>query len=183
MPNRYFIAIIPPEPIEKEIFKLKTEVSQHYFSHAALKSPSHITLHMPFTLEKKVECRFLENINEWNIYSPAFHLELSGFSHFRSKVIFISVIENQTLNKLREVVVDYMKLNFNIFNQADDRKPFHPHITIAFRDLKKNQFDLAWNNFSSRVFNANFTCESVWILKWNNQEWIKLKEIKLINCI
>jgi len=52
--GRYFIAIIPAEPWYSEALQLKKEVRDVYESKGALRSPPHITLHMPFrwTLKK-----------------------------------------------------------------------------------------------------------------------------------
>ena len=55
MPNRYFIAIIPPEPIHDQIVNIKKDISTKHNTYAALKSPPHITLHMPFNLEHNKE--------------------------------------------------------------------------------------------------------------------------------
>ena len=46
--SRYFIAIIPPSPILEEVQEIKNYFKDKYESRAALNSPPHITLHMPF---------------------------------------------------------------------------------------------------------------------------------------
>ena len=53
--KRYFLAIIPPEKIEKEIYGLKELVADKFHSKAALRSPAHITLHMPFLWKEAKE--------------------------------------------------------------------------------------------------------------------------------
>jgi hypothetical protein len=44
----YFIAHVPEEPVFADLMALKTAVRDLYGSKAALRSPPHITLHMPF---------------------------------------------------------------------------------------------------------------------------------------
>ena len=51
--NRFFIAIIPPEPVYTEALNWKHFFAEHYQSKAALKSPPHNTLHMPFVWKKR----------------------------------------------------------------------------------------------------------------------------------
>lgn len=53
--NRYFIAIIPPSPIESDVLALKNFFKEKYNSKASLNSPPHITLHMPFLWKEKKE--------------------------------------------------------------------------------------------------------------------------------
>ena len=64
----YFIALVPPEPIFTEVEELKNYFSQHFESSAALKSPPHITLHMPFRLKDDKEILLVEHL-EKNYYS------------------------------------------------------------------------------------------------------------------
>ena len=52
----YFIAIIPPEKIRREIEELKKKISVAFNTKRALNSPPHITLIPPFRTE-------LDNLN------------------------------------------------------------------------------------------------------------------------
>jgi 2'-5' RNA ligase len=49
----YFIALIPPEPFFSEVLGLKNEVKDRFNSKAALNSPPHVTLHMPFRFKER----------------------------------------------------------------------------------------------------------------------------------
>jgi 2'-5' RNA ligase len=42
---------------------------------------------------------------------------------------------------------------------------FHPHITVAFRDLKKQKFIELWENFISKEFNESFNYEGFCLLR------------------
>ena len=46
--KQYFVALIPPSPVYEEAQALKEYFREKYNSKAALNSPPHITLHMPF---------------------------------------------------------------------------------------------------------------------------------------
>ena len=50
-------------------------------------------------------------------------------------------------------------------------RPFHPHITIAFRDLKKPMFYEAWEYFGGLKFNGRFSVEEVNLLKHEGGKW------------
>ena len=93
-------------------------------------------------------------------------------------MIFINVNKSKELSNLQKNVVEFMKTEFNIFNQAEDLRGFHPHITVAFRDLKKNNFYSAIKEYSVIEYEADFVCDAIHVLKWFDSEWKSIKEIK-----
>ena len=58
----YFIAIIPPSPVYEEALELKKYFKEQYGSKAALNSPPHITLHMPFLWNEEKEKKLTERL-------------------------------------------------------------------------------------------------------------------------
>ncbi len=175
MNQKYFIAIIPPEPVFSEVEKIKLEISQKYNNKSSLRSPAHITLHMPFEMKAEKEEGLLEKISEFK-FSPSFKVRLKDYSCFEPKVIFIDVEKNETLNVLQKELVFHIKSNLNIFNQYEDVRAYHPHVTIAFRDLKKQDFYLAYQEYKTRSFGAEFSVNSFFLLKHTGKVWLPLKE-------
>ena len=175
MNQKYFIAIIPPEPVFSEIEKIKLDISQKYNNKSALRSPAHITLHMPFEMKESKEENLLQTISQFK-FSSAFKIELKNYSCFEPKVIFIDVVKNETLNALQKELVFHIKSNLNIFNQYDDKRAYHPHATIAFRDLKKTDFYLANEEYKAKTFSAEFKVSSFFLLKHNGKVWLRHKE-------
>ena len=152
MKAKYFLAIVIPEPFQTEIIGLKQYVCDNFNSKGALRSPAHITLHMPFEWKEEKETVLLEKLNEFNFTEPL-SIELKNFSCFEPRVVFIDVLQNQILADLQKELVQHVKLNLNLFNQANDRRGFHPHVTIAFRDLKKPRFyEFFYHNQSDLSF-------------------------------
>jgi 2'-5' RNA ligase len=180
MANKYFIAIIPPLVLSSQITSIKEEIREKFNSSASLNSPPHITLHMPFTLDKSKEERFLNGILNWQVKIPTFNIQIKNFSCFKPRVIFLDILNDKNLQGLKNHVVDYMKLRHNIFNQSDDDRPFYPHITIAFQDLNKEKFYDAWELFSKRKYEEEFICNSFWVLRRNDKTWTPIKEIFLM---
>ncbi|HWY12703.1 MAG TPA: 2'-5' RNA ligase family protein [Bacteroidia bacterium] len=172
---KYFIALIPPEPVFSETEKIKLEVSQKYDNKSALRSPSHITLHMPFEMKIEKEESLIQKLSEFK-FSPSFDIRLKNFGCFEPKVIFIDVVKNETLSSLQKELVFHIKSNLNIFNQYEDKRGFHPHLTIAFRDLKKENFYLAFKEYQSKIFEANFSVRSFFLLKHDDKRWNPFKE-------
>lgn len=175
MNQKYFIAILPPEPTFSEIEKIKKDISQKYNNKSALRSPAHITLHMPFEMKTEKEKILVQKISEFKFSAP-FKIQLQNYSSFEPKVIFIDVVKNEILNVLQKELVFHIKSTLNIFNQYTDKRAYHPHITIAFRDLKKTDFYLANNEYKNKSFEDEFTANSFFLLKHTGKVWLPFKE-------
>jgi len=165
--NKYFIAIIPPEPVAGEIYKIKEYVRDQYKSKASLNSPTHITLHMPFEWEK--EERLVSTLQKFEF--AKFDIELKDFGCFEPRVIFVDVVRNEILQKMQSRLISFCKAELNLFNAGYRDQPFHPHVTIAFRDLKKPMFESAWSEFKSKQYSATFECRRVSLLKHDGKYW------------
>ncbi|MEQ9466987.1 MAG: 2'-5' RNA ligase family protein [Ekhidna sp.] len=171
MESLYFIAIVPPADIQDEITKLKHEVADKYDSKHALRSPPHITLHMPFKWKDK---RFFELegvMKKLNDGLNPFRTELKGFDFFEPRVVFVNVVDNEDLNQLQKQVVDLCRKELKLDNANYKNRPFHPHVTIAFRDLKKPIFYEAKKEFELRKVGFEFRVEKVALLKHDGMKW------------
>jgi 2'-5' RNA ligase len=175
--QKYFIAIIPPEPVYSEIELIKKDVSVKYSNKSALRSPPHITLHMPFEYKTEKEAVLFSALESFS-FTDQFTIHLHNFSCFEPKVVFIDVMPNETLSNLQSSLVQHIKVNLNIFNQAEALRGFHPHITIAFRDLKKTSFYEMMAEYKEKQFTANFKVSSFFLLKHTGKHWLPYKEFK-----
>ena len=173
--QKYFIAIVIPEPFQTEIVAFKQLVKEKYNSKAALRSPAHITLHMPFEWKEEKEGALIDTLPQFS-FKEDIMIELQNFSCFNQRVIFVDVIKNEQLVNLQNKLVNYVKKNLNLFNQSDDMRGFHPHVTIAFRDLKKQLFHEAFTYFKTQSYSASFKVNSFCLLKHTGKEWKEHKE-------
>lgn len=172
---KYFIAIVPPEPVFSQIENVKQIVSIDYQNKSALRSPAHITLHMPFQWKEEKENILIEKLREFKTPTE-FEIQLKNYSGFEPRVLFIDVVKNNLLEELQKNLVQHVKLNFYIFNQADDMRGFHPHVTIAFRDLKKELYYKAIKEYQKKTFEAEFICKSFCLLKHTGKHWLVHEE-------
>jgi 2'-5' RNA ligase len=177
--KQYFIALIPPSPIFDEAQALKVHFRETYHSKAALNSPPHITLHMPFLWHEEKEKKLLAKLHDFARIHDPIKVCLDNFSSFPPRVIFLNVAESDALDELQKKLHRYFKRELDIFNANWQDRPFHPHLTLAFRDLKKQQYHLAWQEFSGREYKAEFVADKITILKHNGKLWDVLKEFTL----
>lgn len=167
--NRYFIAILPEEKLASKITNIKRHFVEVYESKGALRSPAHITLHMPFLWKEKKEAKLINLlVHTTNVNS--FEIELDGFGAFTPKAIFIKNKPSAELNALQEKLTRFTWREMKLFNPTHNRG-FHPHITVAFRDLKKADFYEAWPKYEEKSFEGSIEVNSFWLLKHDGKLW------------
>ncbi|HEY3402123.1 MAG TPA: 2'-5' RNA ligase family protein [Ohtaekwangia sp.] len=169
--KQYFIALIPPPPVYDDALRLKNYFRDQYNSKASLNSPPHITMHMPFRWKEAKENDLIESLRGFSLGRSSFKLQLLNFGAFAPRVIFIDVTPHEELARLSKELHRFCKRDLNLFNAAYKDQAFHPHLTLAFRDLKKPMFLKAWEEFQERKFSASFTVDKLVLLKHNGKVW------------
>jgi 2'-5' RNA ligase len=178
--QKYFIAIVAPEPFQTELMELKHLVKDKFNSKGALRSPAHITLHMPFEWKEEKEAVLINALQQFT-FEKNCSIDLQNFSCFEPRVLFVDVLKNELLEKLQSELVVYAQKELRLFNQVNDMRGFHPHVTIAFRDLKKEKFYQALDYFKAQTYTASFQVKSFCLLKHTDKEWQVYKEFVFTN--
>jgi 2'-5' RNA ligase len=171
----YFIAVVCPQQIDEKILEYKHWMRDRFGCKAALKSPAHLTLIAPFWLEETKEPELLNVFDAFSTNIPAFVVKLNNFSHFSNRVLFVHVDTNEPLAMLQSEVETWFHQHFSNEIKLDQR-PFHPHATIANRDMSPPTFLKAWQHFSKEDFNALFTVSSISLLKLSPGKWNVIRE-------
>lgn len=172
---RYFVALVPPEPYFTEAFVLKKEVEDRFGSKAALRSPPHITLQMPFRYKEQKEAKIFEALASFGKRFHPFAINQQGFGFFEPRVVFINVEKSTELEQMQKEMLRHLRKALNIDSSDYKNRGFHPHMTIAFRDLKKEAFYEALEHFSSKELNWTWTATELALLKHNGEAWEVLK--------
>jgi 2'-5' RNA ligase len=170
MPRLYFIAVIPHEELQKEVTELKKYMAAHFDAKAALSSPPHITLYPPFRENIEKEKHILKSLEDFSENQKPFNVILNGFGCFRPRTIFIKPEENLLLNTMETDLLNHLKTTINLYDPQNDR-PYHPHMTIATRDLKKEEFFKAWEIFKEKEFKRVFSVDRPHLLRHNGKTW------------
>lgn len=166
----YFIALVAPEKINLPVLKWKNFFKDHYGCTSALKSPAHITLIPPFWMNDGLEADLINSINAFSSTKNKFEIIIKDFAAFTPRVIYVDVIKNEILNELYESLADFIHAEDKYPVKKDDR-PFHPHITLATRDLYKKAFYEALDIFSTKKYEASWLVAGISLLKHNKKNW------------
>jgi 2'-5' RNA ligase len=170
MANMYFIALVAPGKINEEILKWKNYMKEQFGSLVALRSPAHITLVPPFWMEEAFEEKLKNAVTSFSGQQNKFEITLKNFAAFKPKVIYAAVLPSQPLQLIHSRLQKFLKQS-NLFPIKPDDRPFHPHISIAARDLHKKAFYEAWEIFRNKRYEASWLVNSISMLRHNQKNW------------
>ncbi|PBQ32064.1 2'-5' RNA ligase [Sphingobacteriaceae bacterium] len=176
-PKKYFLAIVIPEPLFSEIEAIKQNLFEEHHLKGALRSPAHITLHRPFEWKEERESELIQKVSDFK-FSVPFPLQIKNFAFFEPRVIYADVLKNELLYQLHAELTLYAKKELKLFNESEDMRGFHPHITVAFRDLKKPKFYELQKTFESKKLEGTLEYTGFSLLKLEKR-WEEIKYFKL----
>jgi 2'-5' RNA ligase len=177
--KQYFIAIIPPSPVYEEALAQKRYFQEKYHSKAALNSPPHITLHMPFRYKVQKESEMVHKLQHFVKAFDPIKVCLDNFASFPPRVIFINVAPSEALSNFQKNIQRFCRKELNQFNANYREEAFHPHLTLAFRDLKKDAYQEAWQEFKLKEYKAEFMADKLSLLRHDGQVWTVFKDFNL----
>jgi len=167
MASMYFIALVAPNEINDEVLIWKQLIKDRFGSVVALRSPAHITLVPPFWMDQPLEKQLQTVISNFSLQQNPFDVTLRDFGAFKPRVIYVDVLENNSLRMLHDRLLQLL----NTFPIEKEDRPFHPHVTIATRDLHKKSFRDAWEVFKEKKYDAPWLVNSISLLKHNQKNW------------
>ncbi len=167
----YFIAIIIEGTFGEEVTQIKQQFALKYNSKHALRSPPHITLHMPFKWRTDRIDFLSGKLSDFALSKGPFEVMLDGFGSFSPRVIYIMVKPSAELNQIQHELKMAARQDLKLVNSNYKDKAFHPHVTVAFRDLSKKNYNVAWDEYADLNINHTFLANSISLLKHNGKHW------------
>jgi 2'-5' RNA ligase len=134
---------------------------------------------MPFRWKEEKEEELIQRLRGFASSFHSLKISLDNFSSFPPRVIFINVIKSTELERLSLELKRFCKRELNLFNADYKEQPFHPHVTLAFRDLKKPNYQKAWQEFAQKEYRADFITNKIALLKHNGRIWEVFREFSL----
>ncbi|MER3433892.1 MAG: 2'-5' RNA ligase [Leptolyngbya sp. ERB_1_1] len=167
----FFIALLPPPAIQEYAIEVKSYFDQYYASRHALKSPPHITLQPPFQWRHDRFAALSDSINAFARSQSSIPITLNGFGAFPPRVIYINVDRTDALLTLHQKFIEHLEASIELSDPREKSRPYAPHMTVAFRDLTKENFKLAWQEFKERSLHFEFIASHLTLLKHDGQQW------------
>lgn len=171
MPSHmYYLALVCPPETDRVIRGYKQWLQERYGCRVGLKSPAHITLVPPFWFPAEQEGELIRSLEGFQAELPPLSLNLEGIGRFGKRVLFIAVKENPLLARLRQSLLEWMHQQWPDVVKTDER-PFHPHVTLASRDLPPAHVDEAYQHFSQKGFAETVTADRISLLRLAGFHW------------
>jgi 2'-5' RNA ligase len=166
----FFIALLPPVEIQEAVKAIQQDITARFGSRAAQKSPPHITVQPPFYWNTESLSALEDCLQGFARGRSSVPIQLSGFGAFAPRVIYVNVVKTPELMQLkqdfdRQVVADLGE------KLVVDQRPYVPHMTVAFRDLTRQNFRAAWPEFQAKPFEFSFMADQQTLLVHNGQRW------------
>jgi 2'-5' RNA ligase len=177
----YFLAILAPHEVNLKVLEWKYYMREHFGCVVAMRSPAHITLVPPFWMDEQLEVSLREDVQQFCGEQKPFKVELEDFDAFKPKVIFLHVKPTVQLESLRSELERNLLSKGKYPIKAESRS-FHPHITIANRDLLRKDFLEAFGHFKKIAYKQTFMTNEVAILKHERGEWNTIGQSKFNDC-
>lgn len=166
--SRFFVALLPPQHIQDCANEIKQYFADRYASSGAQKSPPHITLQPPFEWADSDVSLLEDSLNKFATSRESIPVTLHNFAAFTPRVIYIDVVQTPELMDLQADLIKYVD-NLGIVDKS--HRSFTPHMTVAFRDLTKQNFKVAWTEFEKRELHFEFKCHRLTLLLHDGKRW------------
>ena len=169
--RRFFIALLPPLEIQDYANEIKEYFAQTYQSRGAQNSPPHITLQPPFEWQLDAVPVLEQSLRTFANAKTPVPITLKGFGAFVPRVIYINVLKTPELLTLQKDLMAYLEVSLGIVHEVSKSRPFAPHMTVAFRDLTRQNFRAAWPEFQHRQLEFEFTASQLTLLIHDGKRW------------
>lgn len=176
--QKYFLAIVPEGEFQERVTRLKLEIRDRYQAKYALKSPAHITVKMPFIYNEAKEDKLIEKLGGFISGYEPMAMTVKGVKTFGDRVIYLGVDAGQDLYDFQKDLKTFCKRELNLVDELSDRN-YHPHMTIAFKDIKKSHFQNILEFSSERDLVQKLRESRIWLLKKEGGQWVLCEKIKM----
>ncbi|MEP0713226.1 2'-5' RNA ligase family protein [Algoriphagus sp.] len=176
--QKYFLAIVPEGEFQDRVKQLKLEIKDRFQAKFALKSPAHITLKMPFVYNEAKEDELIRKLGEFIAGYNSFNVTVAGLGNFGTRVIYLDVEGEDALYVLQRELISYFKRTLKLTDELSDRN-FQPHMTVAFKDIKRSQFQNILAVVGKQEFQEVISVSKIVVLKKVLGQWEAINFLEL----
>ena len=174
MQQTHFLGVLPPEELACRLEGCRRYMKETYGCKSGYGTPIHATLVPPFCLPEEYSTKDLVAAMEEHVLPLGNHLkftsQVKGFDAFGDRTIFARVLEDKRWSVLRDRVLAAV-LQHAPNCARKDRSPFHPHLTVANRDIPAGVSTDALKVLNELRLTATFSVDNVTIFERQGGSW------------
>ena len=168
--GKYFVGLLPPPAFEAQFKLLKQGIAAQFKVKYALQTPTHLTLKRTFRYKEAKERELEIGLTTLLKTQAPFQLQLAGIGNFGRRNIHQQVVASESLLQLQATLRSYCKKSLHLVEELSDRN-FQPHVTLAYKDLKLEQFEEVLAFARSRSERGDFLVDQAYLLKKVDGRW------------
>lgn len=176
--QKYFLAIVPEGEFQDQVTRLKLDIREKFQSKYALKSPAHVTVKMPFGYNEAKESQLIAMLEGFMGRYNQMSLKIKGVKTFGNRVIYLGVDADKDLFDFQSELKTFCKKELNLVDELSDRN-YHPHMTIAFKDIKKTQFQDIFQFAANDNLKKDMLVKKIFLLKKLEGKWVVWRKVPL----
>jgi len=174
------IAILPEASVTEQIRSLQQEITTQFGPKRALSVPVHITLEAPFRVAEERVAELSEVLRGFFSGRPKMILNLRDFGSFRQDTFFVSVEPNLALLETQLQLSALLRSEVEFIKEKPRFIGYHPHVTLANRDVTPEAFMRIDKEFRGRKFHARFAVHKVELLRHDGKLWQAYADFDLV---
>lgn len=147
----YLLIISPSQEIKSFVWHLKRIFADRYGCTIAASSAPHITMGN-WGRSDYDQAKIITSIGRFAETISPFIAHFDGLDHFKTKTIFVNVLNKEPFAEIREGLKD----STQHLLKHDVIFPGVPHLTVA-KSMEADQFKSAWSDWKDEEFKAS--CE------------------------
>lgn len=165
----YLIALLLPEPLHTDVWRLKQEVQRLTGSRNAVGLPPHITLVPPFRQPPAFAAGATAALAQFAAGQAACPVRLADFVWFTDRTLYVRVVPDAALPQLHSALVAWCQQQLPVVPAP--RWSFVPHVTIATRDLPPTLVPALRQAFVNRPYAARGRLQTLALFRHSGREW------------
>lgn len=168
----HFIGVLLPEDITLTLEDCRRYMNEVYGCKSGHGTPIHVTLVPPFRLQEEYSTADLISAIEKEVLPKGldFTAHIDNFDAFGDRTLFANVIAGDAWTKLRDKTVQAI-INTCPGCTKKDKKPFHPHATVANRDIPTGIMTKALQVMNELNLAEDFPVDNITIFERKGNRW------------
>jgi len=161
---KVWIGIVLPKKIFNEIFKIEKSIAKKYNTYHKLKGKigPHITITHQENVNEKDFNKIEKIVSEISKKTKPFKIKIKGIRRFHKPiVIYMNVLKSRKLNKLNKELSNNLKK----FGKIRLYRKYTSHITIANKDITKENFKKAFKELKNKKLSYEFNVNKLYLGK------------------
>lgn len=168
--QKYFLALVPEGKLQDQVTELKLLLKEEFNIKYALKSPAHITVKMPFSYNEQKENVLIGRLKDFVQNYDTMEMVIGGVKTFGDRVVYLNVEAGKDLYHFQSELKTFCKRELKLVDELSDRN-YHPHMTVAFKDLKKHPIPNIIKVLESKPISEKFVVNHLFLLIRQNGRW------------